>query len=145
MERFENKDLEWTATVPNTFYLYRVIDFRSKEVFYKYGRTQHTSSLQRYSSTERDKFKMELVYEVRGPLISTTAVENFWKAVANEQKLRPDFSEKEFHGATECIRLDSSLYSAMMDISKHVMTLDLKGYRKYGLDELEEARRKPLL
>jgi|JI6StandDraft_1071083.scaffolds.fasta_scaffold06418_6 hypothetical protein len=88
---------------------------------------------------------MDLVYEVRGPLISTTAVENFWKAVANEQKLRPAFSEKEFHGATECIRLTPALYDEMVQISKHVLTLNLKGYKKFGIEELEEPRRKQLL
>lgn len=43
---------------------------------------------------------MQLIYEVRGPLINTTAVENFWKSVANDLKLKPTFSEKDFHGAT---------------------------------------------
>jgi hypothetical protein len=44
MERFDNPKLEWTAVVPNTFYIYKVTDFKSKEEFYKYGRTQHMSS-----------------------------------------------------------------------------------------------------
>lgn len=46
---------------------------------------------------------MKCLVNLRGPLKNMTAIENFWKFTANQYGLRPQFSEKEFHGATECI------------------------------------------
>lgn len=71
---------------------------------------------------------MKLICEVRGKLINTTALENLWKSLANDLGLRMEFSEKEFHGATECINIDEPLKDWVVKLGEKVMQKDLTGF-----------------
>lgn len=46
---------------------------------------------------------MKLLLNIRGGLKNMISIENFWKSTAKKYNLRPVFSNKKFHGATECI------------------------------------------
>lgn len=82
---------------------------------------------------------------MREKLVNTTALENLWKSVANELGLKMDFSEKEFHGATECIVLDDKLKEIMLGLGEKVLKRDLTGYDKFGVAELEKEEKEQLL
>jgi hypothetical protein len=41
--------------------------------------------------------------------------------------------------------MNQSIYNLMLDISKHIMNTDLKGYKKFGVTELSNDKKKPLL
>eukprot|EP01105_Mastigella_eilhardi_P015647 TRINITY_DN3583_c0_g1_i2.p1 TRINITY_DN3583_c0_g1~~TRINITY_DN3583_c0_g1_i2.p1 ORF type:complete len:336 (+),score=81.35 TRINITY_DN3583_c0_g1_i2:572-1579(+) len=121
--RFNTPRLAWTADVPNTFYVFRLVDPNSGRRLIKFGRTQHTDAWLRYPASERKQMKMELVMTLRGRLETMTRIENWWKeqqqlraahyagddatGAAKTAKLRQAcgmrLSVQEFHGLTECI------------------------------------------
>lgn len=48
-----------------------------------------------------------------------------------------EFSEKEFHGATECINIDEPLKDWVVKLGEKVMQKDLTGFEKFGWKELD--------
>jgi hypothetical protein len=113
-DRFEDPRLEWTRHVPNTLYVFSLIDPRTKKTLIKFGRTQvrrphvracvhesehererqrdlirvcaaqHSDAWKRYPTKERNNYKMELLLSLRGKLEVTTKIENWWKSQAEE-------------------------------------------------------------
>jgi len=118
VERFELPRLSWSADVPNTFYVFSITDPKTKKVLTKFGRTQHYDAWKRYSGTERDNFFMQLLFSVRGRLICTTKIENWWKSEGKKLKLFQTFSDAAFHGKDECLELEQSVLEKFLDFSK---------------------------
>lgn len=104
MSRFLTPRLEWTSLVPNTFYVFSIVDpkYPSLKII-KFGRTQHMDAKKRYPSSEINDYQMKLILQLRGSLITMTRIENWWKTIAKEKKMFHKFSNNKFHGATECI------------------------------------------
>jgi hypothetical protein len=104
MKRFKSPRLVWTKEIPNTFYVFKIVDpkFPDLEIA-KFGRTQNANSLKRYPNSEIKNYKMELLCELRGKLITMTRIENYWKTTAKKLDIFHDFSVGAFHGKSECI------------------------------------------
>ncbi|CAF3351785.1 unnamed protein product [Rotaria socialis] len=107
MNRFSDERLKWTANVPNTFYLFSLIDPGTgnndgvEKSLIKFGRTQHENALKR-------------------KLITTTKIENWWKEQAEEKKWFVRFSKSDFHGQTECVQIDDRELAQMIAKSKEI-------------------------
>ncbi|KRW98993.1 hypothetical protein PPERSA_11594 [Pseudocohnilembus persalinus] len=138
MERFKQERFCWTVNIPNTFYLYEITDPKNNLKYIKYGRTQHQLSENRYCKKEVKAYKMKQILNLRGPLKNITAIENFWKQTANQNQLRPQFSEKDFHGATECIIVNESLFKQMIQISYEIQNMDTLSYEDFTIQILKQ-------
>ncbi len=104
MERFKINRLIWTKNVPNTFYVFEIVDPTNSNLeLAKFGRTQNLDSIKRYPNSELKNYKMKLVCELRGKLITMTRIENFWKKKALQLGIYHNFSVETFHGKSECI------------------------------------------
>jgi hypothetical protein len=104
MDRFKLDRLLWTKYIPNTFYVFTIVDpnYPNLELA-KFGRTQNNDSLKRYPNSELRDYKMDLICELRGNLITMTRIENFWKKKATQLNIYHNFSIDTFHGKSECI------------------------------------------
>ncbi|CAF1569276.1 unnamed protein product [Didymodactylos carnosus] len=91
MNRFSDERLKWTADVPNTFYLFSLVDpgievkGKNEGSLIKFGRTQHKNALKRYPRAELKQYQMKLLLSLRGKLITRTRIENWWKEQAKEK------------------------------------------------------------
>lgn len=121
VKRFEIERLKWTKDVPNTFYLYKIIDPKDNKSLIKFGRTQHEDSHKRYVKAEQDNYKMKLIKQWRGRLEDTTKTENWWKNQAKENDLFHRFSNDKFHGATECVCIDDQTLKKMIKHSEKLI------------------------
>jgi hypothetical protein len=109
MERFKLERLLWTKYIPNTFYIFEILDPNNQEIkLAKFGRTQNKDSLKRYPNSELKDYKMKLIYEIRGQLITMTRIENYWKKKAKSLNLFHNFSVGTFHGKCECVQIDEN-------------------------------------
>ena len=115
VERFKKDRLKWTADVPNTFYLFRLIDPKDNAMLVKFGRTQQSDAHKRYPKKERVEYKMKMIQQWRGRLEDTTIAENWWKEIATKKKLFHRFSNDKFHGATECVKIDDDTLKIMIE------------------------------
>jgi len=107
MERFKKARLIWIKYIPNTFYIFEISDPNYPDLnLIKFGRTQNINPLKRYPNSELKKYKMKLLYKLRGDLIVITRIENFWKKKAEELDIFHNFSIDTFHGKSECILAD---------------------------------------
>jgi len=113
--------LAWTAVVPNTFYVFSIIDPKTGTKLTKFGRTQHEDAWKRYPTKEVNDYKMEMIMSLRGKLITMTKIENWWKEHAEATDLFCRFSNGDFHGVTECLKLDDQTLEFMKQksISMH--------------------------
>ena len=65
MNRFTDERLKWTAHVPNSFYVFSLVDPGAKATgkanasLIKFGRTQHIDALKRYRTSELKQYKNE--------------------------------------------------------------------------------------
>lgn len=64
--RFKVPRLAWTADVPNSFYVFELVDPATKQKLIKFGRTQHADVIKRYPKKERDQYQMRLLLALRG-------------------------------------------------------------------------------
>ena len=126
MNRFSDERLKWTANVPNTFYIFSLVDPGTKaegkipRTLIKFGRTQHEDALKRYPTSELKGYQMKLLLTLRGKLITMTRIENWWKEQAEEKKWFVKFSISDFHGQTECIEVDDSDLAQLIAKSKEI-------------------------
>lgn len=110
MKRFDIERLKWTKTIPNTFYVFEIIDPNNKNLkIVKFGRTQHENVFRRYPTKELKDYNMKLICCLRGNLITMTRIENFWKTKAKQLNIFHDFSIGTFHGKAECVLADKYL------------------------------------
>ena len=114
MDRFSIASLVWTKSVPNTFYVFSIVDplYPNKKLI-KFGRTQNKDAKKRYPTNELKSYKMKLLCELRGRLITTTRIENYWKKNALELDIYHTFSVATFHGKSECIDIGTHLEEFM--------------------------------
>ena len=127
MNRFSEERLKWTADVPNTFYVFSLIDPGAKEsqrALIKFGRTQHVDALKRYPTLELKQYQMKLLLNLRGKLITTTRIENWWKEQAEKKNWFVRFTDKDFHGRTECIQVNDNILAELITKSKDMMSND---------------------
>ncbi|CAF1101506.1 unnamed protein product [Rotaria sordida] len=128
--RFLEERLKWTANVPNTFYVFSLIDpgteanGKTERSLIKFGRTQHENALKRYPTIELKQYQMKLLLTLRGKLITTTRIENWWKEQAEEKNWFVRFSNKEFHGQTECIEVSDNDLAQLIAKSKEIAAAD---------------------
>jgi len=105
MGRFLQTRLLWTKSIPNTFYIFKIVDPLYPDIeLIKFGRTQNKKSLKRYPKKELNNYKMELLLELRGQLITMTRIENYWKKKSKILNIYHMFSVENFHGKAECIK-----------------------------------------
>lgn len=123
-DRFEDPRLEWTRHVPNTLYVFSIIDPKTKKKLIKFGRTQHLDAWKRYPAKERKDYKMELLLSLRGKLETTTKIENWWKSQADEHGYFTRFSDPNFHGKDECLELSPEVLEEMVAHSKEVLAAE---------------------
>jgi len=123
-DRFEIDRLKWTAEVPNTFYIFSLTDPTSKIELVKFGRTQNEDSWKRYPSKEQKNYKMKLILQLRGRLITMTKIENWFKEQAEKRDLFCRFSDKEFHGLTECLKISNDTLEELVSKAKEMHELD---------------------
>lgn len=113
--------MKWTADVPNTFYVFSLIDpGETQTILIKFGRTQNVDPLKRYPTAELKQYQMKLLLNLRGKLILMTQIENYWKEQAKLNKWFVEFSQKDFHGKTECIKIDDNQLEQLIQISKQM-------------------------
>ena len=130
MNRFTEERLRWTADVPNTFYLFSLIDPGSEandttdKSLIKFGRTQHANPLRRYPASELKQYQMKLLLNLRGKLITMTRIENWWKEQAEENSWFLRFSKNDFHGRTECIQVDDHDLAQLIARSRKIATAE---------------------
>ncbi|CAF0737565.1 unnamed protein product [Adineta steineri] len=130
MNRFSEERLKWTANVPNTFYIFSLVDPGTKETgkieraLIKFGRTQHQDALKRYPTAELKQYQMKLLLTLRGKLITMTRIENWWKEQAEENKWFMRFSNSDFHGQTECIQVNDNDLAQLIAKSKEMAAID---------------------
>ena len=127
MNRFSEERLKWTADVPNTFYVFSLMDPGAKEsqrALIKFGRTQHVDALKRYPTLELKQYQMKLLLNLRGKLITTTRIENWWKEQAEKKNWFVRFTDKDFHGRTECIQVNDNILAELITKSKDMMSND---------------------
>jgi hypothetical protein len=126
MNRFSDERLKWTANVPNTFYVFSLVDpgtdatGKIGRALIKFGRTQHVDALKRYPTLELKQYKMKLLLNLRGKLITMTRIENWWKEQAEEKNWFVRFSDNDFHGRTECIQVDDNDLTQLIAKSKEI-------------------------
>jgi hypothetical protein len=126
MNRFSNERLKWTADVPNTFYVFSLVDpgtgakGKIQRSLIKFGRTQQENALKRYPTSELKQYQMKLLLNLRGKLITMTRIENWWKEQAEEQNWFMRFSNSDFHGRTECIQVDDNNLAQLIAKSKEM-------------------------
>jgi hypothetical protein len=120
IERFEQERLKWTADVPNTFYVYNLTDPKKNLEVVKFGRTQHLDPNKRYALKERKKYKMKLLFNLRGKLKKMTKIENWWKDEAKIEGAFIRFSDESFHGLSETIINEKSLIERLIEGSKKI-------------------------
>ncbi|CAF0768162.1 unnamed protein product [Adineta steineri] len=122
--------LKWTANVPNTFYIFSLVDPGTKETgkieraLIKFGRTQHKDALKRYPTSELKQYQMKLLLTLRGKLITMTRIENWWKKQAEENKWFIRFSNSDFHGQTECIQVNDNDLAQLIAKSKEMAAIE---------------------
>jgi hypothetical protein len=130
MNRFSDERLKWTANVPNTFYVFSLVDpgteatGKIKRSLIKFGRTQHVDALKRYPTAELKQYQMKLLLNLRGKLITMTRIENWWKEQAEEKKWFMRFSNRDFHGQTECIQVDDNDLAQLIAKSKEIAAVE---------------------
>ena len=120
MDRFTDERLQWTANVPNTFYVFSLVDPGAKKngALIKFGRTQNTDAVKRYRTSELRQYQMKLLLTLRGKLITMTRIENWWKEQAEKNNWFVRFSDNTFHGQTECIQVDDDQLEQLIAKSK---------------------------
>ncbi len=106
--------------MPNTFYVFSLVDPGTDAALIKFGRTQHNDAIKRYPAKERRDYKMKLLLSLRGRLETMTRIENWWKQEAEEKDLFSRFSDSQFHGTTECVRLTDEELNQMLSHSKEM-------------------------
>eukprot|EP01103_Thecamoeba_quadrilineata_P015885 TRINITY_DN5149_c0_g1_i1.p1 TRINITY_DN5149_c0_g1~~TRINITY_DN5149_c0_g1_i1.p1 ORF type:complete len:295 (-),score=65.92 TRINITY_DN5149_c0_g1_i1:40-924(-) len=143
VDRFSQARLAWSAHVPNTFYVFTLIDPTSKEELVKFGRTQHLDPYKRYSGTELKKYSMKLVLNLRGRLETMTKVENWWKSEGLKLDIFMRFSDSSFHGLSECLKMDPPTLEKFLDHSKKIHKDDHPHHQKW-IDVYLEKRAKIL-
>lgn len=132
IERFSEERLKWTADVPNTFYVFSLVDPKRKSNgtnqgrLIKFGRTQHENVLKRYRTSELKQYEMQLLLNLRGKLIQTTKIENWWKQQAQENEWFVRFSDNTFHGQTECIQINDKDLEQMIAKSQEIAATEEK-------------------
>ena len=119
--RFKIPRLSWSADVPNTFYLFNLIDPKNKKKLVKFGRTQQKNAHKRYPKKEQVEYKMKLIGQWRGRLEDTTIAENWWKSEATKHDLFCRFSNDKFHGATECVLIDNDTLKDMIESTNKII------------------------
>jgi len=118
--RFDEPRLAWTAEVPNTFYVFSIVDPKVGQLI-KFGRTQHKDAWKRYNSTEQTKYNMQLLLSLRGPLRKMTKIENWWKEEGTKNGYFCKFSDASFHGMTECFQIiDDQLIQLLFTQSRQM-------------------------
>lgn len=121
IKRFHIDRLKWTKIIPNTFYVFEIIDPLYPDLkLSKFGRTQNPNSLKRYPNKEIKNYKMKLIFELRGKLITTTRIENYWKKKGKILNIFHKFSDVNFHGRSECVKSQNHL--------DHLLTTSRKIY-----------------
>ena len=129
-DRFTEERLQWTAHVPNTFYVFSLVDpggkgsGKMKNSLIKFGRTQHKNPLKRYPALELKQYQMQLLLSLRGKLITMTSIENWWKEQAEKNNWFLRFSNNDFHGRTECIQVDDHDLAQLIAGSKEMATAE---------------------
>jgi len=123
VNRFKQDRLKWTADVPNTLYVFSIRDPNGTQLI-KFGRTQHTDAWLRYPTKERRDYEMKLLLQIRGRLETMTIIENWWKDEAENKKLYCQFSDKAFHGMTECIKVNSATLDLLLKKSQEMAEAD---------------------
>lgn len=89
-------------------------------------RTQNEDVIKRYPTKELKEYKMELLVAIRGRLETMTIIENWWKEQAEKNSYFSRFSQKEFHGLTECIDVDSKTLESLVKHTLSVANADPK-------------------
>ncbi|CAF1314926.1 unnamed protein product [Adineta ricciae] len=126
MNRFGDERLKWTANVPNTFYVFSIIDpgtnsrGQTNQSLIKFGRTQNEDAVKRYPTAELKNYQMKLLLSLRGKLITMTRIENWWKEQAEKNKWFMRFSNNAFHGQTECVQVDDNTLAELLAKSKEM-------------------------
>ncbi|UJR17669.1 hypothetical protein I4U23_004565 [Adineta vaga] len=126
VNRFSEERLKWTANVPNTFYIFSLVDpgkaanGKTKISLIKFGRTQHENALKRYPTAELKQYEMKLLLSLRGKLSTMTSIENWWKEQAEKNKWFMRFSNSAFHGQTECVQIDDNTLAELIMKSKEM-------------------------
>lgn len=122
MDRFLIDRLKWTKNIPNTFYVYDIVDPKFPDIkLVKFGRTQHKNSTKRYPKKEIVAYKMKNIFELRNRLIITTKIENYWKLKATELNIFHTFSDESFHGKTECIIINDDILKNLFDMTNTII------------------------
>jgi len=129
-DRFKEDRLKWTADVPNTFYVFSITDPTTKTELVKFGRTQNEDAWKRYPTKEIKNYDMKLILQLRGRLITMTKIENWFKEQAEKRDLFCRFSEKEFHGLTECLKISSSVLEELLNKAKDMHEADAPFFKK---------------
>lgn len=130
VNRFSEERLKWTADVPNTFYVFSLIDpgteanNKIKRSLIKFGRTQNENALKRYPTSELKQYQMKLLLNLRGKLSIMTKIENWWKETAEENKWFVRFSDADFHGRTECIQVNQNDLALLIQKSKEMANVE---------------------
>jgi len=125
VDRFSEPRLKWTANVPNTFYVFSMIDSnQNNSRLIKFGRTQHEDAWKRYPAKERRDYSMQLILKLRGRLEIMTKIENWWKKEAEERSLFCRFSDASFHGVTECLSIGDDIMNELIEASKKMASKD---------------------
>jgi len=124
MKRFNIDRLKWTKDIPNTFYVFSITDPEYPDLkLAKFGRTQNLNSLKRYPNKELKNYNMKLILELRGRLITMTRIENYWKTKGKKLNIFHAFSDKDFHGKSECIKSENHL-DHLLDVTKKIYDAD---------------------
>lgn len=90
----------------------------------KFGRTQHEDPLKRYPTAELKTYQMKLILQLRGRLITMTEIENWWKDEAQKKNYFVRFSNVNFHGQTECVRVSRETLDVLIDKSQQMAQND---------------------
>jgi len=106
----------------------------------KFGRTQHKDAMKRYSSTELNDYKMELLLELRGRLETMTKIENLWRDEAKRLGLFKRFSVGSFHGATEVVLVTRSMLERLLNLTRKMFDEDKDKFETWLRDHEEKKR-----